>query len=47
MQPGRGGFSTKLHLCADAEERPVARELTGGERHDRLGVDPPVQVLGA
>ena len=34
----RGGFSTKLHLRADAEGRPVALHLTGGERHDLLGV---------
>ncbi|GAA4247933.1 IS5 family transposase [Azospirillum formosense] len=36
----RGGFSTKLHLRADAEGRPVALHLTGGERHDLLGVGP-------
>ena len=36
----RGGFSTKLHLRADAHGRPVALHLTGGERHDLLGVEP-------
>ena len=36
----RGGFSTELHLRADAEGRPVALHLTGGERHDLLGVGP-------
>jgi len=36
----RGGFSTKLHLRADANGRPVAFHLTGGERHDLLGVEP-------
>ena len=36
----RGGFSTKLHLHADALGRPVALPLTGGERHDLLGVAP-------
>jgi transposase len=35
-----GGFSTKLHLRADAKGRPVAFHLTGGERHDLLGVEP-------
>ena len=35
----RGGFSTKLHLRADAHGRPVALHLTGGERHDLLGVE--------
>ncbi len=36
----RGGFSTKLHLRCDARGRPVALHLTGGERHDLLGVEP-------
>ena len=36
----RGGFSTKLHLRADAHGRSVALHLTGGERHDLLGVGP-------
>ncbi|WP_207486060.1 IS5 family transposase [Arenibaculum pallidiluteum] len=36
----RGGFSTKLHLRADAYGRPVALHLTGGERHDLLGAEP-------
>ncbi len=36
----RGGFSTKLYLRADAEGRPVALHLSGGERHDLLGVGP-------
>jgi transposase len=36
----RGGFSTKLHLRCDARGRPVAFRLTGGERHDLLGVEP-------
>jgi transposase len=36
----RGGFSSKLHLRADAHGRPVALHLTGGERHDLLGVEP-------
>lgn len=36
----RGGFSTKRHLRGDAKGRPVAFHLTGGERHDLLGVGP-------
>ncbi len=36
----RGGFSTKLHLRADAYGRPVALHVTAGERHDLLGVGP-------
>jgi transposase len=35
----RGGFSTKLHLRCDGRGRPVAFHLTGGERHDLLGVE--------
>ena len=36
----RGGFSTKLHLRCDAHGRPVTFHLTGGERHDLIGVGP-------
>ncbi len=36
----RGGFSTKLHLRCDARGRPVTFHLTGGERHDLIGVGP-------
>jgi hypothetical protein len=32
----RGGFSTKLHLRADAHGRPVALHLTGGESRPGL-----------
>jgi transposase len=30
----RGGFSTKIHIRADASGRPLAFHLTGGEVHD-------------
>ena len=36
----RGGFSTKLHLRCDGRGRPVTFHLTGGERHDLIGVGP-------
>jgi transposase len=36
----RGGFSTKLHLRCDGHGRPVTFHLTGGERHDLIGVGP-------
>jgi transposase len=36
----RGGFSTKLHLRCDARGRPVVLHLTGGQRHDLIGVGP-------
>ena len=35
----RGGFSTKVHLRTDAEGRPLAFELTGGEAHEVKGYD--------
>ena len=34
----RGGFSTKLHIRADANGMPLAFALTGGERHDLTAV---------
>ncbi len=34
----RGGFSTKLHIRADASGLPLAFALTGGERHDLTAV---------
>ncbi len=34
----RGGFSTKLHVRADANGMPLAFALTGGERHDLTAV---------
>jgi transposase len=33
-----GGFSTKLHIRADANGLPLAFALTGGERHDLTAV---------
>lgn len=36
----RGGFSTKIHLRCDGRGRPVAFHLTGGQRHDLVGVAP-------
>jgi transposase len=36
----RGGFSTKLHLRCDGHGRPVTSHLTGGRRHDLIGVGP-------
>jgi transposase len=36
----RGGFSTKLHLRCDGHGRPVTFHLTGGQRHDLIGVGP-------
>ena len=39
----RGGFSTKLRLRRDGRGRPVAFHLTGGQRHDLVGVGPLVE----
>ena len=30
----RGGFSTKIHMRAEAHGKPVTFHLTSGERHD-------------
>ena len=35
----RGGFSTKIHLAADARCRPLSRVLTAGQRHDSIAFD--------
>jgi transposase len=35
----RGGFSTKLHLRAEGNGRPVTAVLTGGERHEQVALE--------
>ena len=35
----RGGFSTKLHLRAEGNGRPVTAVLTGGERHEQTALE--------
>jgi len=30
----RGGFTTKIHMCADAHGNPINFEITGGQIHD-------------
>ena len=32
----RGGVTTKIHLAADAQSRPVGRIVSAGQRHDSL-----------
>src|SRR3712207_7013282 len=34
----QGGFSTKLHLRAEGNGRPVTAVLTGGERHEQIAL---------
>ena len=34
----RGGFSTKIHVRAEGHGKPVTFHLTGGERHDSVGL---------
>jgi transposase len=41
----RGGFSTKIHLRVDAEGRPLAFALTGGEAHDVKGYDALIKLV--
>jgi transposase len=36
----RGGFSTKLHLRADRQGRPLVLLVTAGERHDQTMFEP-------
>lgn len=35
----KGGFTTKIHLLANAEGLPIAAEITGGEVSDYKGYD--------
>src|SRR5512135_1552533 len=40
----QGGFSTKIHLRAEGQGRPMAITLTGGERHEQTAL---VEILDA
>jgi transposase len=35
----QGGFSTKLHLRAEGNGRPITAVLTGGERHEQIALE--------
>jgi transposase len=35
----QGGFSTKVHLRADGNGRPITAVLTGGERHEQVALE--------
>ena len=35
----QGGFSTKLHLRAEGNGRPITVVLTGGERHEQIALE--------
>ena len=35
----QGGFSTKLHLRAEGNGRPITAVLTGGERHEQTALE--------
>jgi transposase len=35
----QGGFSTKLHLRAEGNGRPIAAILTPGERHEQMALE--------
>ncbi len=35
----RGGFTTKLHLRAEGNGRPITAVLTGGERHEQVALE--------
>ena len=35
----QGGFSTKLHLRAEGNGKPITAVLTGGERHEQIALE--------
>ena len=35
----QGGFSTKMHLRAEGNGRPITAVLTGGERHEQIALE--------
>jgi transposase len=35
----QGGFSSKLHLRAEGNGRPITAVLTGGERHEQIALE--------
>jgi transposase len=35
----QGGFSTKVHLRAEGNGRPITAVLTGGERHEQVALE--------
>ena len=39
MGRSQGGFSTKLHLRAEGNGRPITAVLTGGERHEQTALE--------
>jgi transposase len=39
----RGGFSTKLHVRADRQGKPLVLLVTAGERHDQMLFEPLMQ----
>ena len=43
----RGGFSTKIHIAADALGNAVRFILTGGERHDMTQAEALIENLSA
>ena len=36
---GQGGFSTKLHLRAEGNGRPITVVLSGGERNEQIALE--------
>ena len=42
----RGGFSTKVHLGAEGEGKPMGFFLTAGQRHEAVAFEPLMQRGG-
>jgi transposase len=47
MGRSRGGLTSKIHALVDAEGRPVAFRLTGGQVADCVEADALTDMLGA
>lgn len=44
--PSRGGRTTKIHLCCDADGYPIYFEITGGEVHDSEIAQNLIEAMG-
>ena len=45
MGGSRGGLASKIHALVDADGRPVARRLTGGQIHDSQEAEALLEAL--
>lgn len=45
MGPSRGGLTSKIHALVDADGRPVALRLTGGQVHDACEAEALMEAM--